>query len=227
MGKLSRLIVFIAASFVVLGIAGAANADPCLVIYPDVPCVYHYDINEYYTVGPGHPLYDPMYDRGGEVLIDINWDTIGYSVYQAPNLVGFTPSTDEKEGYFFLDKDFTLIIDGFSNVPTTYVNILLKFDNVVPEGCVPTITIDGNPVTGDTYLVGDLVVSTPTPTGEYSDTIELMVSWSGCYGLHFWAFSDENYNGILDGEECFTAYSHDTTIGVEETTWGAIKSIYK
>ena len=223
-----RVTVLIAASFVVLVITGAALADPCLVVYPDSPCVYHYSIDEYYTVGPGHPLYNPLYDRGGEVLIDINWDTIAYNIYQAPNLVGFTPSTDEKEGYFFLDKDFTLIIDGFSNVPTTYVNILLKFDNVVPEGCVPTITIDGMPVTGDTYLVGDLVVSTPTGDGNnYSDTIELIVSWSGCYGLHFWAFSDENYNGELDGGECFTAYSHDTVVGVEESTWGAIKSIYK
>ena len=70
-------------------------------------------------------------------------------------------------------------------------------------------------------------VSTPLPDGDYSDTIELMVSWSGCYGIHIWAFSDENYNGVRDGGECFTAYSHDTVVGVEESTWGAIKSIYK
>ena len=166
MSRLQRLSVFIAAILVCFA-SGVVNADPCLVVYPDSPCVYHYDINEYYTVGPGDPLYDPMYDRGGQVLIDINWDTIGYSVYQAPNLVGFTPSTDENEGYFFLEKDFTLIIDGFSNVPTTYVNILLMFDDVVPEGCMPAITVDGMPVTDGVYYVGDLEVSTPTPSGDY------------------------------------------------------------
>ena len=227
MSRQLRATVFIAAIFVCFA-AGAANADPCLVVYPDSPCVYHYDINEYYTVGPGDPLYDPMYDRGGQVLIDINDDSIDLSIYQAPNLVGFTPSTDENEGYFFLEKDFTLIIDGFSNTPTTYVNILVIFDDVVPEGCMPAITVDGMPVIDGVYYAGDLVVSTPTGEGNnYSDTIELMVTWSGCYGIHIWAFSDENYNGERDGEECFTAYSHDTVVGVEESTWGAIKSIYK
>ena len=228
MNRLQRLSVFIAAILVCFT-AGAANADPCLVVYPDSPCMYHYDINEYYTVGPGHPLYDPMYDRGGQVLIDINDDEIDMSIYQAPNLVGFEPSTDGNEGYFFLEKDFTLIIDGFSNAPTTFVNILVMFDDIVPTGCTPSITVEGAPLTGGVHYAGDLVVSTPTGEGNnYSDTIEIMVSWSWCYGIHFWAFSDENYNGELDqSAECFTAYSHDTTIGVEESTWGAIKSIYK
>ena len=228
MNKLRWLAVFITA-FIIMGYAGPASSDPCLVVYPDSPCVYHYDTDLYYTVGPGDPLYDPIYDRGGQVLIRMYDDPIDLSIYQAPNLVGFAPSTDGNEGFFFLEKDFMLIVDGFSQTPTTYVNILLIFDGVVPEGCAPTITVDGTPVTGGVYVVGDLVVSTPTAYGNnYSDTIELMVSWNGCYGLNIWAFADENYNGELDqSDECFSAYSHDTTIGVEETTWGAIKSIYK
>ncbi|MBP2681765.1 MAG: hypothetical protein H6Q78_1628, partial [Candidatus Krumholzibacteriota bacterium] len=37
---------------------------------------------------------------------------------------------------------------------------------------------------------------------------------------------DENYNLVRDGGECFSAFSHDTTVPVEETTWGGIKEIY-
>jgi hypothetical protein len=72
----------------------SASADPCLVVYPDISCVYHYDETEYYTVGPGHPLYDPDYDRGGKVLLETGTDEIDLSIYQAPNLSGFEPSLD-------------------------------------------------------------------------------------------------------------------------------------
>jgi hypothetical protein len=112
------------------------------------------------------------------------------------------------------------------------VNILLVFDKVDPSSCQPTITVDGNPVLyasglGWYYPIGDLVVSTPTPWGNnYSDTMTLDVSWLHCYGLRIYAFSDENYNLVRDGEECFSAFSHDTTVPAEDSTWGAIKAIY-
>ncbi len=68
----------------VLAAGGALKADPCLVVYSDGPCVYHYDPSEYYTVGPGDPLYDPMYDRGGQVLLEVGTNMIDLSIYQAP-----------------------------------------------------------------------------------------------------------------------------------------------
>jgi hypothetical protein len=204
-----------------------SNPDPCLIVYTTSPTVYHYDISEYYTVTAGHPLYDPWYDRGGEVLIDINTNEIALEVYQAPNLSGFEVSTGGEEGYFSIGTEFDLIIDGWSNTPTTYVNILLVFDPE-PEWCSPVITVDGDAVTGDTYPVGDLVVTTPTPEGNnYSDTMTKHIVWSGCSGIRIWAFSDENYNGQMDGGECFSAYSHDLTVPVELRSWGAIKSLYK
>jgi hypothetical protein len=207
---------------------GAALADPCLVVYPDVACRYHYDPSEYYTVGPGHPCYDPVYDRGGEVLLEIGTCEVDLSIYQAPGLAGFEVSYDGNEGYFFTGTEFNLILDGFSNEPTVYENILIMFDRVVPVGCMPEILINGMPVTGFSYPAGDLAVSTPTPDGNnYSDVMMFAMSWRGCYGVHIWAFSDENYNGIKDGGECFTAYSHDTTIPVESSSWGAIKSTYR
>jgi hypothetical protein len=216
------------AALLILVFSAAATADPCLVVYPTGPCVYHYDMTEYYTVGPGDPYYDAEYDRGGEVLLEIGTNEVDFSIYQAPGLMGFEVSTGGNDGYFFVDTDFELVIDGFSNEPTTYPDIIVVFDGYVPDGCVPDIMVNGMPITGNTYAAGDLVVSTPTPDGNnYSDTMTLLVQWHGCYGTHMWAFSDEDHNGIRDGGECFTAFSHDSTIPTEDSTWGKIKSLYR
>jgi hypothetical protein len=214
-----------------LGFAGSSLADPCLMVYPGSTCVYHYDPAEYYTVGPGDPFYDPMYDRGGEVLLTVGSNEIPYTVYQAPNLVGFVMDS-QNQGWYTMDTDFDLVVDGFSNVPTTYVNVLLVFDRVEPSFCQPVMTVGGNPVSlyqsglGWYYPIGDLVVSTPTFGNNYSDVVTLAFSWSGCTSIRIYAFSDENYNLKRDGGECFSAFSHDTTVPVEEKTWGAIKGIY-
>jgi hypothetical protein len=214
-----------------LGFAGSAMADPCLMVYPGSTCVYHYDPAEYYTVGSGDPLYDAMYDRGGEVLIDVNTNGIAYNVYQAPNLVGFVMDADN-QGWYTMDTDFDLVVDGFNNTPITYANVLLVFDRIEPSFCQPSMTVEGNAVSlyqgglGWYYPFGDLVVSTPTFGNNYSDVVSLPFTWSGCTSIRIYAFSDENYNLKRDGGECFSAYSHDTTVPVEETTWGAIKEIY-
>jgi hypothetical protein len=208
-----------------------ANADPCLVVYPDGVCSYHYDANEYYTVTAGDPLYDPVYDRNGEVLIEVGTNEIDLSIYQAPGLASFEPSTDGEEGYFLIGTDFNLVVDGWSNIPTTYENILLVF---VPDPayCTPVITVDGNavltdPLLGQYYPVGDLVVTTPTPDGNnYSDTMTYAIHWEACSGVRVWAFADEDHNLNRDGGECFSAFSHDVTVPVEDTTWGHIKSLY-
>jgi len=162
------------------------------------------------------------------VLLELASNEIDMSIYQAPALAGFAMSTDGNDGYFFTGTAFTLIIDGFSNAPTTYVNILVKFDKVVPSGCVPEIKIDGALISGSSYNAGDLVVSTPTPDGNnYSDTKTFEIDWRGCYGMHMWAFSDADYDGKRDGGECFTAFSHDMTVPTSDATWGAIKALYR
>jgi hypothetical protein len=213
----------------ILGLsANLCAPDPCLVVYPSAPCTYHYDPTEYFTVEPGHPLYDPMYDRGGKVLLEIGTNEVDLSIYQAPQLTGFVPALDGNEGYFLEGTNFELIIDGFSNVPTTYVNVLVVFDQFVPEWCAPTIYVNGSLLSDMIYHAGDLVVQTPTPNGNnYSDVLTIDVSWQGCYGVHVWAFSDVNYDNIRDGGECFTAYSHDVATPVEESTWGRIKALYR
>jgi hypothetical protein len=212
--------------FIIL-IGGALRADPCLVVYPNNPCVYHYDPAEYYTVGPGYPLYNALYDRGGKVLILTATNEIDLSIYQAPQLAGFVADLND-EGYYFDGTEFDLVIDGFRNQPTTYVNILVVFDKALPTNCVPQILIDGSPLSGMVYHAGDLVVSTPTLYGNnYSDVLVRHVEWRGCYGMHIWAFADANYDGKKNGGECFTAFSHDLMIPVTPTTWGVIKSFYR
>jgi hypothetical protein len=204
----------------------SANADRCLVVYPEIATVYHYDVNEYFTVTPGDPLYDPLYDRGGEVLIGANDLKVAFDIYQAPNLVGFQPSTGGQEGYFSTGHRFRLIVDGFYGAPTTYENIILVFDPD-PDQCVPVVKVNGVPVTGYTYPIGDLVVSTPTEDGNnFSDVVAFDIFWDNCSGLRIWAYADENYNGRLDSGECFTAFSHDFTVPAKETSWGAIKTKY-
>jgi hypothetical protein len=226
--KLVRMLALIAVLGVsLLAVGVAVQADPCLAVYSQGPCVYHYDPAEYYTVGPGDPLYNPLYDRGGKVLLLTSNNSIDLSIYQPPNLTGFVADLSD-EGYYFAGTDFTLILDGFSNHPTTYVNILVKFDNVVPSGCVPQIWINGVKLVGMTFNAGDLVVSTPTPYGNnYSDVKTFDISWSGCYGVHVWAFADADYDGKKDGGECFTAFSHDLMIPVQSSSWGAIKALYQ
>jgi hypothetical protein len=230
---MSRAVLkFLIVSTAILLLPAIGLADPCLVVYPDVSVVYHYDPAEYYTVGPGDPLYDPLYDRGGLVLLEVGTDEIDLSVYQAPNLAGFVLDSDD-QGYFTMEHDFNLIVDGFSDSPTTYVNVLIVFDQVYPGGCTPIITIDGNAPLYDPdlkwyYPIGDLVVSTPTGYGgTYSDTETFAFSWTGCQSLRIWAFSDADHNLERDGGECFSAFSHDLVVPVEERSWGSVKSLYR
>jgi len=227
--KLMRLAAFaVVVSALLLLTGGALKADPCLVVYSDGPCTYHYDPALYYTVGPGDSLYDPLYDRGGKVLLMIGSNYLDLSIYQPPQLTGFVATYDANVGYFIDDTDFTLVIDGFSHTPTTYPNILVIFDKFEPTGCPPEIYIDGTLVTGAMYNAGDLVVSTPTPYGgNYSDTKTFDISWRGCMGLRIWAFADADHDGKRDGGECFTAFSHDLTIPVQDRTWGSIKELFR
>ena len=208
--------------------SSAAFADHCLVLYPEGSCIYEYDEAEYTLIGPGDPDFDLLseYARGGFVLIDIKDGQIDESIYQAPGLEGFRPSKDGKHGYVFDLTEFTLIVDGFAGTPTTYENILVIFDDFVPAECIPTVYFDYTLLTDFTVPIGDLVVSTPTGSGNnYSDILTFDINWNGCYGLHIWAFADENHNGQRDGGECFTAYSHDVLVPTEEASWGKIKII--
>jgi hypothetical protein len=197
------------------------------MVYPSGPVEYHYDSNEYYTVSYGHARYNPIFDRGGKVLLKVGSNEVPLDIYQVPNLISFIEATNKDAGFFFDGSTLNLIVDGWNYRSTTYKNILLVFDPD-PTTCHPTITVNGTPVAGKTYSLGNLLVHTPTSYGHnYSDTISVTVAWSGCYGVRIWAFADDNCNGLRDGGECYTAFSHDLTVPVQEQTWGSIKSLYE
>jgi hypothetical protein len=159
-------------------------------------------------------------------------NSVDLTIYQAPGLASFEPSTNGEEGYFLIGTDFDLVVDGWSNIPTTFENILIVFVPD-PDYCTPAITVDGNPVLSDPglgqyYSIGDLVVSNQTPDGNnYSDTVTFAIHWDGCTGVRAWAFADVDHDLNTDGGECFTAFSHDLTVPVRNTTWGHIKSLYE
>ena len=213
---------------VLLALSSISLADPCLVVYPAGPCEYRYDPDEYYTVSSGDSLYDPYWDRGGEVLLETGTDETDYSIYQAPGLSSFEPSYDGMHGYVFYSRKLTLVIDGFSNVPVTYDDVFLVFENLDTGDCGGTVVINGTELEGYLYNAGSLAVTTPTAEGNnYSDVITLEVEWIGCLGTNVWAFADTDGNGVFDGGNCFSAFSHDVTIGTETSSWGGIKSMYR
>ena len=55
----SRTTIFAFALVVMVLASASAFADPCLTVYPTGDTIYHYDVNEYFVVGPGDSLYDP------------------------------------------------------------------------------------------------------------------------------------------------------------------------
>lgn len=211
--------------------ASFVQAEPCLMAYPDGPSIYHYSSAEEYLVGPGHALYDPAYDRGGYVIIDANTHEIAEEIYQAPGLVGFELD-EEQQGWFFQGSQMNLVIDGFSNVPTTYTNVSIAF-RAISNWCGGTVLINGLPAMdagdGTYYLpLGDLVVSTPTPNGNnFSDTMTVLVEWDSCLEIDVWAWSDDNYNGLRDGGDCRTAFSKNTTIPTEASSLSQIKATFE
>ncbi len=51
--KKIRNLSFILPCLLLLLFSSTSFADPCLVVYPNEVCTYHYDTNEYYTVTVG------------------------------------------------------------------------------------------------------------------------------------------------------------------------------
>ena len=225
--KRTAIVISLTLAAALTGATGV-SADPCLIVYPTAPALYMYDTSEYYTVGPGHPLYDAAYDRGGEVLLETNTDEIDHTIYQAPGLYGFMPSWEGLDGYFFNENPFTIVVDAFSNKPRIFRNVVLVFDWYDRADCDPRITVNGVRIASPVVPIGDIAALTPAANGNnYSDTRELEITWHYCEGLRIWAFADEDFDGARDGGECFTAFSHDITIGTESSSWGAIKGFYR
>ena len=224
-----NMVRFLAATLLVMVAvpAVAYDYDICLIAYPQEESVYHYKDSRYFTVGPGHELYDPAYDIDGEVLICAETGEIAYEVYRA-NVVAFEASHDHWYGFEIQTSPYHLVIEALSPEPAVYENILLAFA-FVPVGCHPMVRVNGNLVDGARYALGDLAVNTQDGDGDWYGQIIVEMSFAGCEGANIWAFSD--VNGDLgydyDEGECTSSYLYHVFVPAEESTFSAIKQLYR
>jgi hypothetical protein len=240
-GLLISLLIVLVSGFLLVADAEACGGgcDPCLLVYSTDLSIYKYNSSKYYVVTSSHPLYDPEYDRGGEVLIRNFWflpDRIATAVYQAPLLAGFEQAVNENTGYWFTGRLFDLVVDGFSRNPRVYYDVVLSIEPIL-QNCTPVIFVDGVLIEGPPYVIelGDLHVT--TPDGDYySDSFVMEVTYQGCMGLYMTAFEDCDHNkgwdpcpdnGDDDEWPCHRFCSDGATVPVEASTWGAIKAMYE
>lgn len=209
--------------FLLMVLASVVSADICLIVYPQEPCVYHYKASRYYTVGPGHELYDPEYDRGGEVLIEEETGQIPLEIYRG-NIVGFEATSGSHYGFEITSSPCHLVVEALSDEPAVYENITLAF-LFLPDGCHPDVTINGTVVPNKRHLLGDLLVNQDEGDG-YSGQIDVEMTFYGCTGANIWAFADEDGDLQQDSEECTSSYLYHIFLPTEEVSWSAVKSFY-
>ena len=206
--------------------AGKAMAEPCILAYPAGPVSFLYDTARYEAKTAGDPLFDPAYSVGGLMLWDKLKERIAFEVYQAPGLDAFGPSLSGRNEFLFFGLELPLVIDGFAETPRQLSDVIVQF-SPQPVSASVTILVDDVPVRDLRHAVPRIVVSTPTGTGHYSDTVTINIRYSGVLRVDIIVYQDRNGNRIFDGDECYTTIIEDFTIPVEEKTWGSIKALYQ
>jgi hypothetical protein len=201
-------------------------AEPCILAYPAGRVSFLYDTARYEAKSAGDPLFDPAYAVGGLMLWDKLKERIAFEVYQAPGLEAFAPSLSGRSEFLFYGLEMQLVIDGFAETPRQLSDVIVQF-SPQPLGASAAILVDGVPVSDLRYAAPRLVVSTPTGTGYYSDSVTINVGYSGVLRIDMIVFQDRNGNRIFDGDECYGTIIEDFTIPVEEKTWGSIKALYQ
>ncbi len=202
-----------------------ARAESSILVYPKGNAVFQFDPSSYKLIYPGDSLYDPAYDRFGVMLWDINRDRIAYELYQAPGLLGFEPGYMQKNAFNLPTNRLTLYVDGFYRVPRRLSDIYVRF-LPTPSNAEPVIYVNDSKVEGLVYYIPELVVSTPTENGFFSDRISLDIVWSGAQAMEIMVFSDKNGDGVFEGTQEYSVFMQDQTIATEETSWGEIKARY-
>ena len=224
-GSVRSALVFAFIGVAAAWVAPAFAEEPSVLSYPSTTSVFRYDPARYEVLTPGDPQYQPPWAIGNQVLWDKVEQRIPTEIYRAPSLVGFEPCPHWLSEYVTLRNEFELTVDGFSSEPRFLGNLMVRF---VPEpsAAVSVITVDGVPIDGFIYPLGNLNVTTPVPNG-FSDTIVRSVSWTGVSAIRIIVFADRNLNGIYDdGPPLYSVRAQDNPIPVEETSWGRVKALY-
>jgi len=219
-----RPIFFVLAAFIFF--PALASAESSILVYPQGNAVFQFDPSSYKLVYPGDSLYDPAYDRFGVMLWDINRSRIAYELYQAPGLLGFEPGYMQKNAFNLPTNRLTLYVDGFFSSPRRLNDIYVRF-LPTPTNAEPVIYVNDSRVEGLVYYIPELIVSTPTENGFFSDRISLDIVWSGAKAMKIMVFSDKNGDGVFEGTEEYSVYMQDQTVSTEDASWGKIKAMYR
>jgi hypothetical protein len=202
-------------------------AEPLLLVYPNKPAIFHYNTSEYSALMPGHPDYDPGYSAGGVTLWDNVEDRVAYEVFRAPALAGFQPSTSGMNEFVLMTNEFNLIVDGYGDYPRQLNKLYVQFAPAPPHATA-LVEMAGEDLWSRITPIPGIDAREPTSDGRYAGTRTLHIRWSGSVGIRFTAFGDKNNNRAYDGGvPKWSIYVMDNTVPVEETSWGAIKAMYR
>ncbi|MDH4038222.1 MAG: hypothetical protein OEX18_09410 [Candidatus Krumholzibacteria bacterium] len=206
--------------------AGRVHAEPSYLLYPSSPAVCRFDAGRYELVSPGDARFDAAYAVGGQMLWDRAESRIPVELYRAPIITAFEPSPSGQNEYVTLGNNFDVIVDGFGTSPRTLGSLCLRFWPDPPSSLVQ-VFIDGAPIGALTSQLAPIEVLTSIGNGFYSDTGVHRFTWVGSTGLEIIAFSDKNANGAFEGTPRFRIVAQDNVVGVEATTWGGVKALYR
>ena len=224
-GSVRNFLVFAVIGVAVVCAYPALAGEPNVLSYPSTTVVFRYDPGRYELLQPGDPQFQPPYAIGNQMLWDKVDQRIPTEIYRAPSLVGFEPCPEWTSEYVTLRNEFDLTVDGFSTAPRFLGNLMMRFVPQ-PATAISVITVDGVPIEGFLFPLGNLDVNTPVSDG-YSDTIVRRITWTGALSIRIVVFADRNLNGVYDdGPPLYTVRAQDNPIPVEETSWGRVKALY-
>jgi hypothetical protein len=201
-------------------------AEPLLLIYPNTATVFRYDPDCYEELPPSDPRYDPSYDIGGKMLWDKEEQRIPIEIYRAPRLNGFEVSPLSLNEFVTMSNRFDVIVDGFFTAPRQLSKLYLR---IIPDPPQTTVqaTVGGVPIDRLINPIPGFSVTTSIGGGFYSDTENVLVTWSGAVGMRITVYADKNGDCVYDDVvPRFSLYVIDNTIAVETETWGGIKALY-
>jgi len=202
------------------------GAEPGLLVYPDVPTEFRYNPAEYEPITSGHPQFNPQFQIGGLSLWDKIEQRIAYEVFRAPQLTGFSSSSNGENEFVLMANEFKVIVDGFFTQPRYLGKVCVRF---VPDPPHSTALIEmaGEEVDFLIQTIKPIDVQDITPEGFYSGTRSVHIRWSGAVGIRITAYGDKNNNLVFDGGmPRWSIYVQDNSVPVENTSWGAIKARY-